>query len=78
MLCDFMLIVLCICFPRRILDVGLDGVLQEGHRDATVGAPGGRGRVGAKDRAPEIDASEIIADFQWHFPMGCSFLLDLV
>ena len=24
---------------------------------------------GAKDRMPEINASEIIVDFQWHFPM---------
>ena len=25
--------------------------------------------LGAKDCTPEIDTSEIIVDFQWHFPM---------
>ena len=27
--------------------------------------------LGAKDCKPEIDTSEIIVDFQWHFPMDC-------
>ena len=26
-------------------------------------------RIGAKDRTPEIDTSEIIVDLQWHVPM---------
>ena len=29
--------------------------------------------LGAKDCTPEIDTSEIIVDFQWHFPMICQW-----
>ena len=37
-----------------------------------VSAPGDQAaKPGAKDCRPEIDTSEIIADFQWHFPVDC-------
>ena len=29
--------------------------------------------IGAKDCTPEINTSEIILDFQWHFPMDCQW-----
>ena len=36
--------------------------------------PGPRSaKLGAKDCTPEIDTSEIIVDFQWHFPMDCQW-----
>ena len=28
---------------------------------------------GAKDCTPEINTSEILVDFQWHFPMSCQW-----
>ena len=37
-----------------------------------------RGHVGAKDRTPEIDISEIGVDFQWHFPADFPKGLSLV
>ena len=30
-------------------------------------------RLGEKDCTPEINTSEIIVDFQWHFPMDCQW-----
>ena len=36
--------------------------------DAHIGASLAS-HLGAKDSTPEIDTSEIIVDFQWHFPM---------
>ena len=30
-------------------------------------------RLGAKDFTPEINTSEIIVDFQWHFPTDCQW-----
>ena len=29
--------------------------------------------IGATYSIPEINASEIIVDFQWHFPMDCQW-----
>ena len=34
--------------------------------------------IGAKHCTPEINTSEIIVDFQWHFPMDLSNLFSLV
>ena len=44
--------------------VGRLGVLASRHRLAALRAP----RVGATNCTPEIDTSEVVVDFQLHFP----------
>ena len=64
-----------ICFS--VSRAALSGKLFKKLRAARAGpSPGKGGRpkrqgpiVGAEDRTPEIDASESIVDFLWHFPM---------
>ena len=57
----------CLCLPPVVAQN-----LGEAPRDAS-GAVANAG--GAKDCTPEIDTSEVTADFRWRFPNGPSVAL---
>ena len=39
---------------------------------------GGSETLGATNSTPEINTSEIIVDFQWHFPMDCNGISNII